>query len=505
MVERTFDVIVVGCGIAGLSAAVMAQQNGASVAILERAPKEERGGNTRYTESLWRMKTVDTVSDDFHEKFSENFGGWPDPAIVRDTVLDFDRQPRVLRSLGILDPNLVSAIADEAPKAIDWLGNFGVKFDYLPMYFLSQTTTRMGPIGGGLALIEALGGYADQKANEIKFFYETSARSLIVNETGEIIGVNVIGDANMPFSLMAKNVVLACGGFQGNPEMLSHYIGPQAQYIRPISRGGHYNRGEGVRMALEIGAAPCGDFGSFHAQPVDPRSPDIEPVVLNYNFGVLINDSGHRFTDEGPAMVDATYEVVTRLIMGERNGIAYAVFDASIDDIENWQMTVRSRVPPFEEGSLWELANSIKVDAQEMMATIDTYNKACPSSEEFDPLTLDRLATSGITPRKSNWARPIVKPPFRAWPIICSNCFTFGGVKIDERARVINTEGDVIPGLYAAGEVAGLYYRVYTGATSVMRGAVTGRWAGADASLRRNTSPRTPFPRPPHIEEDFQY
>ena len=88
MVERTFDVIVVGCGIAGLSAAVMAQQNGASVAILERAPKEERGGNTRYTESLWRMKTVDTVSDDFHEKFSENFGGWPDPAIVRDTVLD---------------------------------------------------------------------------------------------------------------------------------------------------------------------------------------------------------------------------------------------------------------------------------------------------------------------------------------------------------------------------------------------------------------------------------
>ena len=98
----------------------------------------------------------------------------------------------------------MSAIADEAPKAIDWLGNFGVKFDYLPMYFLSQTTTRMGPIGGGLALIEALGGYADQKANEIKFFYETSARSLIVNETGEIIGVNVIGDGNMPFSLMAK-------------------------------------------------------------------------------------------------------------------------------------------------------------------------------------------------------------------------------------------------------------------------------------------------------------
>ena len=123
----------------------------------------------------------------------------------------------------------------------------------------------------------------------------------------------------------------------------------------------------------------------------------------------------------------------------------------------------------------------------------------------FDPLTLDKLATSGVTPKKSNWARPIIKPPFRAWPIICANCFTFGGVKIDEKARVINTEGDIIPGLYAAGEVAGLYYRVYTGATSVMRGAVTGRWAGADASLKRNASNRTPLLLPSHIEEEIQY
>ena len=269
--------------------------------------------------------------------------------------------------------------------------------------------------------------------------------------------------------------------------MLSKYVGPQSQYIRPVSRGGHYNRGEGVRMALEAGAAPCGDFGSFHAQPVDPRSTDIEPVVLNYNFGVLINDSGHRFTDEGPEMVDATYEVVTRLIMGERNGIAYAVFDRHLEDIENWPITVRSRVPPFEAENLDDLAVAINVNPQEMVATIKNYNMACPPSGGFNPLQMDGLGTSGIAPKKSNWARPLIKPPYRAWPIICSNCFTFGGVKIDRKARVINTEGDIIPGLYAAGEVAGLYYRVYTGATSVMRGAVTGRWAGIDASLRRNS------------------
>ena len=188
-------------------------------------------------------------------------------------------------------------------------------------------------------------------------------------------------------------------------------------------------------------------------------------------------------------MVDATYEVVTRLIMGERHGIAYAVFDASLDEVQNWTVTVRSRVPPLQGATLKDLAVEIGVDDQELIRTIDAYNAACPTSDGFDPLTLDGLSTTGVDPRKSNWARPIVTPPFRAWPIICSNCFTFGGIKIDEHARVVNTEGDIIPGLYAAGEVAGLYYRVYTGATSVMRGAVTGRMAGADAACRRNSFP----------------
>ena len=158
-----FDVIVVGCGIAGLSAAITAQQKGARIAILERAPKAERGGNTRYTESFWRMKSEDAVSDDFEDRFAANAGGWPDPGIVRDAVRDRENQPGVLRALGVVDPNLIATIADEAPKALKWLTAFGIKFDFLPLYFLSQSTTRMGPIGGGLALIEALGEYVDER------------------------------------------------------------------------------------------------------------------------------------------------------------------------------------------------------------------------------------------------------------------------------------------------------------------------------------------------------
>jgi len=488
MNSPAIDVLVVGFGIAGLSAAVTAHQTGARVTVLERAPMEERGGNTRYTESFWRMKNADQVSDDFEDRFAANAGGWPDPGILRDLVRDRENQPAVLRSLGTVDPSLIATIAEDAPKALKWLESFGVTFDFLPLYFLSQSTTRMGPIGGGLALVEALGAYIDKHADEIEVLYETSARELLIDDAGAVIGVKAMGRGNKPLEIRARNVVLASGGFEGNPEMLSHYVGPQAQFIRPVSRGGHYNRGEGVRMALSAGAAPCGDFGSFHAQPVDPRSADIEPVVLNYSYGVLVNDEGRRFTDEGPAMVDATYEVVTRLIMGQRHGIAYAVFDAGLDDVENWQVTVRSREAPLQADTLEELAQAMEIEPRELIGTIDAYNAACPTSGAFDFMQPDGLATEGLEPRKSNWARPIVKPPFRAWPIICSNCFTFGGVKVDDNARVINTEGDTIPGLYAAGEVVGLYYRVYTGATSVMRGAVTGRLAGADAARRRNTA-----------------
>jgi tricarballylate dehydrogenase len=483
------DVLVVGFGIAGLSAAVTAHQGGARVVMLERAPAEERGGNTRYTESFWRMKNADQVSDDFEDRFAANAGGWPDPGILRDAARDRENQPAVLRALGIVDPHLIATIAEDAPRALKWLEGFGVKFDFLPLYFLSQSTTRMGPIGGGLALVEALGGYVDGHGDRINVLYETSARELLVDDNGAIVGVKAVGRGNKPVEIRARDVVLASGGFEGNPEMLSHYVGPQAQFIRPVSRGGHFNRGEGVRMALGAGAAPCGDFGSFHAQPVDPRAADIEPVVLNYSYGVLVNDAGRRFTDEGPAMVDATYEVVTRIIMAQRHGIAYAVFDAGLDDVENWQVTVRSREAPLQADTLEGLALAMAIDPREFIATIEAFNAACPASDGFDFMHPDGLATEGLEPRKSNWARAIRKPPFRAWPIICSNCFTFGGVKVDDNARVINTEGDVIPGLYAAGEVVGLYYRVYTGATSVMRGAVTGRLAGAHAARRRNATP----------------
>ena len=486
MDRHEVDVVVVGCGIAGLSAAVTAAENGARVAVLERAPKDERGGNTRYTESFWRMKSKDAVSDDFEDRFAENAGGWPDPGILRDAVRAPENRPAVLRAMGYVDPDLVATLAAEAPAALRWLEGFGVTFDFLPNYFIAQSTTRMGPVGGGWALVEALAGHAEGRPDAISFHYETTARGLLRDDAGRIAGIAATARGHRPLEFHARAVVLASGGFEGNPEMLSHYVGPQAQFIRPIARGGHYNRGEGVRMALDAGAASCGDFGSFHAQPVDPRSGDIEPVVLNYGYGILVNRLGRRFTDEAPALVDATYEGVTRVILRQPEGIAWAILDQGLDDVPNWQKTVRSRVEPHRAGTIEDLAHAIGVDAGALAETVAAFNAACQPDGAFTPLALDGLATRGVEPRKSHWARPIARPPFRAWPIICANCFTFGGVKVDTRARVLDTEGDPIPGLYAAGEVVGLYYRTYTGSTSVMRGAVTGRLAGADAARLSN-------------------
>ena len=483
---QEFDLIVVGCGISGLSAAVTAQQNGARVAVLERAIKEERGGNTRYTESYWRMQSRDAVSEDFEDQLVANSGGYPDPEIIQETMRPYDEWSPVLKSLSFTDPELISTIAREAPIALQWLETFGVTFDFLPNYFINESTTRMAPVGGGLALVEALATYAESVPDDITFFYETTAKALIHGDDGAVGGVAAVGKNNRRKEIRGAAVVLASGGFEGNPEMQSHYLGTQSLYIRPVARGGYYNRGEGIRMALDAGGAPAGDYGSFHAQPVDPRSGEQEPIVLTYTYGILVNKLGRRFVDEAPTTVDASYESRTRVIMQQPDGLAYGIHDGRLDDVPNWQKSVRTRVPPLMADTVPELAALIDVDAEMLAATIDAYNEACPDPAGFDPIHADGLATHGLDPIKSNWARVLDKPPFRAWPIIAANCFTFGGIKVNNNAQVVNMDGEVIPGLYAAGEVVGLYYRNYPGSTSVMRGAVTGRLAALDFTRRHN-------------------
>lgn len=479
--STAFDFVVVGSGIAGLSAALTAAEAGLRVAIVERAAEGEHGGNTRYTEAYLRMKSMDEVAHDFVDHLLANAGGYTDPSFIQESAGEHGSWSSLLRAQSMVDHVVLSAFADAAGPTLRWLEKASVRFDFLPTAFLTTTTTRLLPVGGGLAMVEALTEAC--KKRDVRFMFETTAQSLSTTD-GAVDGLWVKARGGARTRIGAGSVVLACGGFEGNPEMLARYIGREAINLRPIARGGHYNKGEGIAMALAIGAAPNGDFGSYHAEPIDPRSGVAEPAIFTFPYGVLVNKQGVRFTDEAPGTVDATYETVTRRIYEQREGIAYLILDAKIEEVPNWRRSVRSDQPPMSAPDLDGLAAQIGVDAKALTSTIATYNAACRDGA-YKPLELDGLKTAGLAPPKSNWARPIDKAPFLCFPIISANVFTFGGLKVDASARVLDLDGDPIEGLYAAGETMGLYFRVYTGSTSVLRGAVFGRLAAQHAAGKR--------------------
>ncbi len=475
---QTYDVVVVGCGVAGLSAAVSAAQAGARVAVLERAPQEERGGQSRYTEAYLRMKSETEVTDDFETHLAENGAGAISPALIEEAGQSPEGRSALINSLSIADPDVIEALAKHAGATIAWMKGFGVRFDFLPTQFLTRSQPRLLPVGGGQALVDALAAKAESL--QVTFHYETAAQDLVLGDDGVVKGVRVKTRGQAQRTLLGK-VVLACGGFEGNTEMQTRYIGPRSVHLRPICRGGYYNRGDGIRMGLAAGAATSGEFGSYHAEPVDPRSGIAEPAVFIFPYGVLVNKSGRRFTDEAPGTVDAWYERVTRRIYEQDGGIAWVILDARHMEIPNYRLGIRTDQPPIAAGSIVELAAKLDLPAQQLLATVDEYNRACKPGT-WKPLELDGLATQGLAPAKSNWALPIAKAPFHAYPIMAANVFTFGGLKADRMGRVVDADGEPIPQLYGAGEMTGLYFGNYTGSTSVLRGMVFGRIAGAHAA-----------------------
>ena len=476
-----FDVVVAGCGAGGLSAAVAAAEAGCSVAVLERAPREERGGQSRYTEAYLRMKSESEVTDDFEIFLAENGHGYVDPDLVAETARPVGERAPYAAALSLTEPDFIETFATQAGPTIAWLKGLGVRFDFLPTQFLTKSQPRLLPVGGGLALVEALAARAE--ALGATFFYETTATRLAVDEDNRVTGIyaRLRGEGAARFS---GQVVLACGGFEGNAEMLTRYIGPRSVFLRPICKGANFNRGEGIQMALDIGAATSGEFGSYHAEPIDPRSGVSEPSVFVFPYGILVNKEGRRFTDEAPGTVDAWYERVTRRIYEQRDGLAYVILDARHMQVPNYRLSIRTDKPAITAPSLADLAAKLELPGGALEATVAEYNAACAPGD-YKPLEPDGVATRGLAPPKSNWAMPIDQAPFHAYPIISANVFTFGGVKVDSGARVLNADGEPILGLYAAGEIIGTYYRNYAGATSVLKGLVFGRIAGMDAAGRR--------------------
>jgi tricarballylate dehydrogenase len=473
---RKFDAVVIGCGVAGLSAAVTAAENGAKVALLERAPVAERGGNSRYTEAWMRMKSEDEVSDDFVDLFLERGHGAIGPEFLREVSSDYENWPQNVKAYPFNDPELVASIAENAPPTMAWLKTHGIKFTFHSPMLLQKGPERMGPSGGGVAIVEALAAAAERLG--VEMLYETTGRSLLLDDAGNIRGVRCWSKAQGNFALETNSVVVASGGYQGNLEMMTRYVGHNAHLTRPVSPGGVYNKGEGIEMMLAVGAAAAGQYDMFHGEPVDPRSPRHEALIAVVNYGILVNVHGKRFMDEGANKYELIYDDVSWTIMRQKLGIAHLIFDSRLFDIPNIRTRIKTDQEPIRAASVADMAGKIGVPERMLLETIRSYNAATNPEGAYDTTRLDDLHTQGLALPKSNWARPIDETDLYAYPIMCANTFTCGGVKVTKDAEVVNRDGAPIPGLFAAGEVVGLYYNLYVGATSVLRGLVLGRLAG---------------------------
>ena len=443
MTSSHHDLIVIGHGAAGLAAALSAAETGrdrgaaVKVTLLEKAPEAEAGGNTRWTPSYMRMPSVDRV----------------EPSFVHDML-------EATKFQG--DENYFATLAAHAPVTMQWIAAHGVPF-HRPVYYLAKGPPRIQPVGGGETIHRELSRAARDAGVEFRF---SCAAEALIADRGKISGVR-LDSGEM---LAADAVVLASGGFQANQAMMREHFGVGGDAIPLLAPRANFNSGDGIRMALALGADFSGQRDGMHIEPVDPRSRNQAPVVLLYPYGIVISRDGRRFFDEGGGLVHETWEGFSRRLHFELPGrMAYAVLDARVRKIPDWQRATRSEVPPFEAATLAELAALIGVDAGNLASTVASYNAACVGDPaQFDATICDGLAAGGsLSPPKSNWARAIAEPPFLAWPLIGAVAYTFGGLATDDRARVLR-DGAAIPGLYAAGEITGHFYATAPNAVSVL-------------------------------------
>ena len=483
------DVVVVGAGTAALCAALAAAEHGVSVLVLERAPEEGAGGNSRFTAGAFRcvyngVEDLRALMPDLtdEEVARSDFGTYTDEKF-------FDDMGRVTEYR--TDPDLCEILVTRSKDTMRWMRDKGVRF--LPIWgrqaykidgrfkFWGGLTVKSW--GGGAGLVDALTRIA--RKNNVAIVYGARATSLIADDDG-VKGVRVKYNGKT-VEVHSKCVVLAAGGFRANAEMRTRYLGPLWELAKV--RGTRFNTGGGIRMALEAGAMPTGNWSGGHAVGWDRNAPEFGDLSVGDNFqkhsypwGIMLNADGLRFVDEGADFRNYTYAKYGRVILMQPGQFAWQVFDSKIIPMLRDEYRIK-RVTKVRADSLEELVRKLDdVDAEKALETIKAYNKAVMTEVPFDPNVKDGRGTRDLSIPKSNWANTIDQPPFEAYAVTCELTFTFGGLKIDTGARVIDTDGLPIRGLYAAGElVGGIFYFNYPGGTGLMNGAVFGRIAGTSA------------------------
>lgn len=482
-------VIVVGAGNAALAAAVSAQEQGADrVVVLEKAPKELRGGNTHYSGGLFRFAydrpedLLPLVPDVERELpgFPAGVEPYPQKSFWQDLL-------RVTE--GRTDPELGEILIGRSFDTVRWMVKHGIEME--PALSLSGVrvgnTVKWSPGAIIRARHEGVGlsamWFKVAEARGIEIRYGTSAVRLLQDKRGRVTGL-VTQDADGFGEITARAVVLGCGGFEANPEWRARYLGRPWDHAKV--RGTRYNTGDGLRMAIEIGALPHGQWTGCHSTPIDAGAPPHgdrkltdKTNRLSYPFGVLVNTRGRRFFDEGEDFQFYTYAKLGGIILNQPGGIAFQIFDAKVADLLEGRYKTGS---PIVADSIEELVEKLPVDRPAGLQALAEYNAAVDAGT-FDPTVKDALRTKGLDLPKSNWAQRLDTPPFVAYPVTGGITFSFGGVRINDQAQVMSTGWAPVAGLYACGEmVGGIFHGNYPGGTGLMSGAVFGRIAGRSAA-----------------------
>ena len=460
MANQKPDVLVIGGGNAALCAAMTAAERGASVMLLESAPRALRGGNSRHTRNFRCMH---------NEPLGQLTGGYGEQEYFDDLVEV---------TSGRTDETLARLCIRASRDAYGWMEARGVRFQPSLSGTLSLGRTNAFFLGGGKALVNAY--YRTAESLGVKIVYDAEATHLEYD--GTAIGVVRATVGGKKVEIAPRAVVAASGGFQADIDWLARAWGEAARNF--LVRGTSYNRGVVLRSLLDQGIESVGDPTQCHAVAIDGRAPKFDGGIATrldcVPFSVVVNREGRRFYDEGEDVWPKRYAIWGRLVAAQPGQVAYAVIDAGSIDL-----FMPSLFAPVEANSIEGLAGRLGVPAPALARTVAAFNASCPEDgqDRFMPSELDGLATCGIKPAKSNWARPIATPPFYGYELRPGVTFTYLGLKVDARARVL-APGGPVSNLWAAGEImaGSILGQGYLAGFGMTIGTVFGRLAGEGAA-----------------------
>jgi tricarballylate dehydrogenase len=484
--SENIPVIVVGGGSAAFEAAVAAKQAGSPrVVMLEKAPEPEFGGNARYSHTgfRWVFAGADEIRRFLPEMDDAMFEKLHLPAYSAE-MFHADLQ-RVTR--GRIDKQLADVLVQQSNAAIHWMRELGIKWEIdshvvVDGRYYFEPGLVIHPVGGMTGGLGQLGQWREIATRVgVEIRYESRVRALLGNDR-RVEGV-VVSDANEEYEIRSGSIILCAGGYQANAEMRARYLGANADLMKV--RGSRHDTGEVLMMTLGLGAKAAGHWQGAHATPIDSSFPDVEigskANRYGYPYGITVNSLGQRFFDEGEARHSYTYAKTGWAVLGQPGAVAYQIYDQKTIPLLADRYETAT---PIEANTIDELAPKIGIEPAVLNHTINEFNNAARKDVVFDPTKLDGKCTEGVTPKKSNWASPIDKPPYWAFAITGGITFTFGGLQINESAQVVNTSGNPIRGLYASGDIVGLFFHNYPSCTGQTRNVVFSRLAGRHAAAQ---------------------